>query len=171
LFFFLELLFIAVSEETAMKIFFLMLLLSFSSQAFSKHNWYEETCQFQSVKGEINLYKRNYWEGMHLIITSDFPELDHYDEVYLPGSEGSKDDSVKGDEVIVFSSVEDSNEVKQPYNDGCWQGFTKHFDRKVKVEQSADKIKEILDIKSGDELTMKCGYEHLEMLGDACDKL
>lgn len=155
-----------------MKSIFLMFLLTISSQAYSKHNWYEETCQFQSSKGEINLYKRDYWESMHMMITSDLPELDHYDQVYLPGSEGSKDDSINGDEVIIFSSdIVDSNEVKKPYDDGCWQGFTKHFDRKVKIDVAVDKIKEILNLKSGDELTMKCGYEHLEALGDACDKL
>lgn len=149
----------------------LFLSLTFSTQAFCIHNYFQETCSFETSKGEISLYKRNYWEGRHMMITSDLPDLDHYEEVYLPGDEAKDDDSIKGDEVMVFNTLNDSDIVTQDYDDGCWQGFNKTFVRHVKVESAAKKVKEILNISPGDELTMKCGYEHLVILGDACDKL
>lgn len=154
-----------------MKSLALIFTFALSANAFSKHNYYQETCAFESIKGEISLYKRNYWEGHHMLITSDFPGLDNYDEVWLPGAEGSDDDKINGQEAIIFTDVRDSKGVKEPYDDGCWQGFTKAFERKARVEHSNEKIRDILNIHAGDEITMKCGYEHLEVLGDACDKL
>lgn len=154
-----------------MKTLALLFTLALSTNAFSKHNYYQETCSFESIKGEINLYKRNYWEGSHMMITSDFPGLDNYDEVWLPGEEVADMDSINGEEAIVFTDVRDSNVVKEPFDDGCWQGFTKSFERKARVDHANQKIRDILNLNSGDELTMKCGYEHLEVLGDACDKL
>ncbi|MGZ3809901.1 MAG: hypothetical protein ACXVCE_17585, partial [Bacteriovorax sp.] len=121
-----------------MKTLFVLFLLSLSSQAFSKHNYYSETCTFDSIKGYISLYKRFYWEGFHSVITSDVPGLDTYSEVYLPGSEGGGDDAIKGDEAIVFSEAKDSNEVRKSYDDGCWQGFTASFDRSVKIKNIRD---------------------------------
>jgi hypothetical protein len=154
-----------------MKTLALVFTLALSTNAFSKHNYYQENCSFESIKGEVHLYKRNYWEGSHMLITSDFPGIDPYNEVWMPGSEASDDDHIRGDEAMVFTDVKDGVVIKRPYNDGCWQGFTKTFERTVRVEIANQKIQEILHIYSGDELTMKCGYEHLEVLGDTCDSL
>lgn len=154
-----------------MKTLTALIVLTFSSQAFCIHNYFQETCSFETIKGEMSLYKRNYWEGSHMMITSDLPGLDQYDEVFMPGPEAKDDDSARGDEAIVFGTITDINIVREEYDDGCWQGFTKTFDRHVKVESSSEKIKDILSINSGDEFTMKCGYEHLVTLGGACDKL
>lgn len=154
-----------------MKTLVLLLALMTSLNAYSKHNYYQENCTFESLKGDIDLYKMNYWDGRHMLITSDLPGLDHYDQVWVPGEEGSGDDVINGSEAILFSVLSDTKAVKEPYDDGCWRGFTRSFDRRVRVESSVVKIQEILNLNPGDELTMKCRYEHLEVLGDACDKL
>ncbi len=154
-----------------MKTLLLILTLAFSSQAFSKHNYFQEHCSFNSKRGENGLYKRDYWEGFHAVLTGDLPaELGTEPEVYLPGKEGEGEDMITGAELIIFSDVVDSNEVTEPYDDGCWKGFNKTFDRTVKIQNIKQNAKEVFGIKPGDELTMKCGYEHL-VLGGACNEL
>lgn len=154
-----------------MKSLLFLLSLTFSTQAFCIHNYFDETCSFNSKKGEIFLYKREYWDGYHSVLNSDIPGLDDYPEVFLPGKEGTGDDKVTGDEAIIFSDVVDTNEKKEPYDDGCWKGFNATLDRKVKIEKIKSNVQNILEINSGDELTMKCSYEHLVVLGDACSYL
>lgn len=155
-----------------MKTLLLIFTLAFSSQAFSKHNYFQETCSFNSTKGEVGFYKTNYWDGFHSVMTGDLAsDLGNDPEVYLPGEEGSGDDKITGQELIIFSDVKDSNEVQEPYDDGCWQGFTKTFDRTVRIQNIKSNVKELLKINSGDELTMKCSYEHLVVLGGACNEL
>jgi hypothetical protein len=154
-----------------MKTFLFLIICSLSSPAFSMHNYFQETCAFDSSKGEIKLYKRDYWEGYHSIITSDIEGLDDYQEVFLPGNEGSGDDKVRGDEAMVFTNVSDKNLVKEPYDDGCWQGFNASFDRTVKVKTLKKDVQGILKINPGDALSMKCSYEHLVISGEHCDDL
>jgi hypothetical protein len=135
------------------------------------HNYYEETCVFTSKNEPVFLYKRNYWDGYHSVLRSDIPGLEDYPEVFLKGEEGSGEDKVKGDEAIVFSDVNDSNEDVVPYDDGCWRGFTKSFDRFVKIQSLRPDVQNILEMYSGDQINMKCSYDHLEILGDACGAL
>jgi hypothetical protein len=150
---------------------FLSTPLFFSGQAFSKHNYFNEYCSFESNKGEIGLHKSNYWDGYHMILNSEVPGIDNYPEVYLPGEEGSGEDPVNGNEAIVFSVLRDFNQETTPYDDGCWQGFTKKFERTVKVEHVSPSVSEILILKKQDELEIVCNYEHLVMTGDICDEL
>ena len=156
-----------------MKIFLLLLIfMTFSTQAFSKHNYYDEYCQFDSPKGVITLYKRIYWLEHHMSLISDVPGLDNYPSVYLPGNEApDNDDPVNGEEVMTFSEISDFNKVTTPYDDGCWEGFTTKFERVVKIEDLKPIVTEAINFRKNDHLQMKCNYEHLEISGDKCDEL
>lgn len=155
-----------------MKALFFIIFLSSSSHAFSKHNYYNEYCQFDTIQGEVNLHKSHYWLGHHIILISDLPGIDDYPEVYLPGSEASVDiNPTNGKEAIVFSTLSDFNVETTPYDDGCWQGFTARFERTVKIKDLKPAVSGILSLKKNDELNLKCNYEHLVMMGDKCDEL
>ncbi len=154
-----------------MKLFFLFTFLIFSTQAFSENNSYNEYCQFDSPKGEVIFHKRIYWSGNHMVLMSDIPGIDDYPSVYLHGSEvRDYDDPVNGEEVMVFSLINDFNKVILPYDDGCWQGFTAEFERAVKIEDLKPIITKVLNFKKNDQLQLKCSYEHLEISGDRCDE-
>lgn len=151
------------------QLLFLSMLL-FSSQAFCKRNFYDETCKFDSTQGEISLYKRYYWQGAHTILISDAPGIDNYPYVYLPGSEGDvASDPETGEEVIVFGAVRDTQVVQTPYDDGCWQGYTAQFNRSVKIQKLKPMTSEVLHLKLGDEVNMICNYNHMIISGPHCN--
>lgn len=155
-----------------MKIIILALSFLFSAQVFSKHNYYNQYCRFDSIQGEISLYKMFYFEGHHMTLISDAPGLDDYPEVYMPGeeSEGSAD-SIEGGESMVFTVLKDINVQNESYDDGCWQGFIRKFERIVKIESLTPPVSEILNLKADDEIHMYCNYEHLVISGDKCDEI
>lgn len=151
-----------------MKTIIFLFCLFISSQAFSKHNYFDERCIFHSSKGDILLYKYRYWDGFHMVINSDLEGLDDYPDIFLPADEGSGDDIINGNEAIIFSDIKDSNIIKVPYNDGCWQGFTATLDRGIKIDAIKLNIQSILKLYPNDKLSLKCTYEHLILSGDYC---
>ncbi len=153
-----------------MKISLIFFFLLLSAPAFSMRNYFSETCHIDTKKDDIALYKYDYWDGYHSILNSDIPGIDNYPEVYLPGSEGSGDDKVTGKEVIVFSNVTDTNVTQTPYDDGCWKGYNMAFDRTAKIVNASSDIQKFLNFHPGDLITMKCSYEHLVIMGDACNQ-
>lgn len=154
-----------------MKLTAVILSMLFSTQVFSQKNYFTERCHFNSIQGEMSLYKKYYWEGHHMTLISDVEGIDDYPSVYLKTPEASEAeiDPVTGHEVMVLSIVRELKKIVVPYSDGCWNGQNTELDRMVKIDEIIPHAEDILGMKKGDELQLKCFYEHLEMTDRPCD--
>lgn len=154
-----------------MKLTIVILSMLFSTQAFSQKNYYTERCHFDSIQGEMSLYKQYYWEGHHMTLISDVEGIDNYPSIYLktPETRGGEIDPITGQEVMVLSIVRELKKMVVPYSDGCWEGHNTELERMIKIDEITPHGQDILGLQKGEEFKLKCFYEHLEMTDRPCD--